>query len=295
MVDLVAPAERVTVDAPSRLLKREKRLLWMWSQRRDRHGSEIREAFVDSEEIVDGSHRKTGNLIFNPMLRLTNGEAERVSTRWSFQRDEARAIAAAIAELLSMPARTDPVLHATAEELEQNKLTLARAEQRSSLFGARLIGGVFLLGALSTGLMALREVHFREDAEIVGAAPHCAFTWRLHSDQREVKHAPCDSKPTPDRARRDSKPQVREGLLLDVRFTNGQAQEQRHRVFVGSPEAERVRDRGRVAVFWDPANPDAIRPSDRRPLAMPLVLLAIGLLILLLPELRGRRATPNRA
>lgn len=295
IVELVAQRERITIDGLKRRLVRQRRLLWLWVHRRELKSSAISEVFIDSAEIVDGSHRKAGHLVFHPMLRLANGTVERVSTRWSFKRDEARAITAAISELLATPARTDPVVHATAEELAQNKAALARAEKRSGIFGARLIGGVFLLGALSTGLMALREAHFRQDAEIVGAVPQCAFTWRLHSDQREIKYAPCDSKPTPDRARPESKPQVRQGLLLDVRFANDHAQEQRHRVFVGSPEAERVRDRGRVAVFWDPANPEAIRPSDSRPLAMPLVLLAIGLLILLLPELRRLGAGRERA
>lgn len=295
MVDLVAPAERATVDARGRLLTREKRLLWIWSGRRDRHGTQIREAFVDGEETTDRSHRKTGNLVFHPMLRLADGTVERVIGRWSFQRDEARAITMAISELLSIPARSDPVPDASAREPAQNARDLAVAERRSSAFGSRVIGGMFLLGALATGLMGSREVHFRQHAQIVSATPSCEFAWRLVGDQREVKHAPCDGDPAPERARRDRRPQITEGLLLDVHLASAQAQDQRRRVFVASPQAQRVRDEGRIAVFWDPANPDTIRPSRGRPLAMPSALMAIGLLILLLPELRSRSAGRKRA
>ena len=254
----VSPPLEIETDRRDRAIRTTRDYLWMFRHEKLRAIQDVRVASVEAAAVKDKRGQPTGAFTYHPVLNLRDGSIEKIAPTWSFSHADAGRIAGAVNAMLPRAhAEAAPLAGVASRDGTKLDQMDAAAIDRRERHYCRAMGVFFVCAGLLVLWIMRGLLVLPTEAEIVGSAPMCQYTWSRSERDSETQASDCSFVPTPARLPKDLRPKVYRGLELSVRFLDRAGSEVRGRVFVTNPKAERARDGGRVRVSY--------RPGERFP------------------------------
>lgn len=211
--------------------------------------SDISTAYVDREEITDGTGRGSGRFSYTVLLRMADGTIQSIMSPRAFNRENAEKIVASIARIINPRGmRTRPTRIIASSQPGNFEQSRTEERDRVDAKWAYVIGCIVIAGSLP--ILAKMQVGDRINADIIGSTPMCQYSWRLSGGRYETIDADCATVPQPYQAPLSEKPKVDKGQKIDVEAMVG-GDPLRASWFVQEARAREYLSAGRMPMMYN--------------------------------------------